>query len=130
MLGENSLQMTIGELAKQVGVATSAIRFYESRGLVSSVRTEGGQRRYDGEAVLKLQQLSYAQSAGFTLVEIGELLVPLESGEPLFGHWQRLAERKLEELDGVIARAEEMKRCLRQALACHCVTTDACGLLT
>jgi len=122
--------MTIGELAARCKVATSAIRFYESRGLVRSTRTEGGQRRYSEEAVLCLRQLSFAQSAGFTLAEIAELLGPLESGEPLFSGWREMAERKLADLDDVVARAEEMKQRLRWALECRCDTPEDCRLLS
>jgi len=121
--------MTIGELAKASGLASSAIRYYESLGLIRSERSEGGQRRYDEDAPLTLRQLTFAKSAGFTLREMTDLLTPLESGQPLFAAWQALAQRKLVELDAVIAQAQEMKQRLQHALACRCTNVDECGLL-
>jgi len=110
-------------------LAPSAIRFYESRGLISARRTEGGQRVFDAEAELSLRQLQFAQSSGFTLSEIAELLGPIESGEPLFNQWRSRAEEKLRELDAVIAQAREMKHRLQQAIACRCTDPAECGLL-
>jgi MerR family transcriptional regulator, redox-sensitive transcriptional activator SoxR len=129
MLEENYQKMSIGELAKESGLATSAIRYYETRGLLQSTRTEGGQRQYDRNAALALRQVRFAQSAGFTLSEIVDLLGPMNSGEPLFGQWRALAERKMSELDAVIEQAHEMKLKLHQALSCQCAEPDDCGLL-
>jgi MerR family redox-sensitive transcriptional activator SoxR len=129
MSGEVSQKISIGELSKRSGVACSAIRYYESRQLIQSARTEGGQRKYDESVELTLKQVRFAQSVGFPLSEIGDLLGPLESGEPLFAHWQTLAAHKLVELDSVIEQAQEMKRRLQQALECRCATAEDCGLL-
>jgi len=126
---ENFQELSIGQLAKRSGLATSAIRFYESRGLLRPRRTEGGQRRYPLEAELTLRRLRFAQSAGFTLSEVTELLGPVPEGEALFGHWQSLAEQKMAQLDTVIAQATEMKRLLGQAMACACHQPEECGLL-
>jgi MerR family redox-sensitive transcriptional activator SoxR len=123
-------EITIGQLANRCGLAPSAIRFYESRGLISAIRTEGGQRRYGEDAALTLRQILFAQSAGFTLAEIADLLGPMESGEPLFANWQSLAEKKLLELDNVIERAQEMKARIKLALDCRCAKPENCGLLT
>jgi len=129
-MSEDFLQkLSIGELAKASGVTPSAIRYYESRGLLRSSRTEGGQRRYGGEAPLALRQLSFAKSAGFTLAEVGALLGPMQTGEPLFDSWRGLAEKKLVELDAVIDQAQDMKRRLAQALACSCERVEDCALL-
>ena len=108
-------EITIGQLANRCGLAPSAIRFYESRGLISAIRTEGGQRRYGEDAALTLRQI---------------LLGPMESGEPLFANWQSLAEKKLLELDNVIERAQEMKARIKLALDCRCAKPENCGLLT
>src|SRR5579859_1723849 len=95
-------EISIGELSRQTGLAPSAIRFYELRGLITARRSSGGQRRYDERAISALKVLTFAQSAGFTLSEIAELHSPLEEGDPLFTEWRDLAERKLAELDEVI----------------------------
>jgi MerR family redox-sensitive transcriptional activator SoxR len=129
MSSEEFTKISIGEMARRSGLAPSAIRYYESRGLLRSYRTEGGQRKYDGQAELTLRQLRFAQSVGFSLAEMGDLLGPLESSEPLFAHWRVLAERKLAELDVVIEQAHEMKTRLRQALDCRCEAPEDCGLL-
>lgn len=136
MFSENLENISIGDLARQSGFAPSAIRYHESLGLLTSKRTEGGQRRYPPEAVLKLRQLKFAQSAGFTLAEISDLLgptdlfAPAEPGDYLFSQWRERAEKKLIELDAVIAQAEEMKSRLRAALACNCQQPEDCTLLS
>ena len=121
--------MSIGELAKGSGLAPSAIRFYESRGLLRSERSEGGQRRFEPGALLALRQLRFAQSAGFTLEEITQLLGPLQSDEPLFAQWQAMAREKLTELNSVIEQAQEMKQRLTYALECRCKSAEECPLL-
>jgi MerR family redox-sensitive transcriptional activator SoxR len=121
---------SIGELAARVGVATSALRYYESLGLIQSLRTSGGQRRYREETVQNLRTIALAQAAGFTLSEIRTLNHPPDPGQPLFGHWRNLAEGKLKELDEVIRRTEEMKRHIQQALDCRCTSVEECGLVT
>jgi len=121
---------TIGEVAKQSGVAASAIRYYETLGLITSDRTEGGQRRYSDDTLLALKYISFAQEAGFTLREIALLNDPALPGSPLFAKWQSLAERKMEELNNVIARAQHMKKLLKFAIDCRCTMAEDCGLLT
>jgi len=130
MSDENFRTILIGELAKRSGLNCSAIRYYESRGLVESRRTPGGQRRYDVAAELTLRQVRFAQSVGFTLSEVSDLLGPLQSGEPLFSNWQDLARQKLVELDAVIEQAQEMKIRLHEALNCRCIDPEDCGLLS
>ncbi len=120
---------SIGEVAKRSGLAASAIRYYETLGLISSQRTEGGQRRYTDDALLALKYISFAQEAGFTLHEIALLNDPALPGSPLFGRWKQLAERKMEELDSVIARAQHTKKLLRFAIDCRCTKAEECGLL-
>lgn len=121
---------TIGEVAKRSGVAASAIRYYETLGLVSSKRTEGGQRRYTDDTLLALKYISFAQEVGFTLREMVLLNDSVSSGSPLFTKWRALAERKMAELDSVIARAHEMKRLLKFAIECRCTRVEDCGLLS
>ena len=129
MVGEKGSTFSIGALAKASGYAPSAIRYYESLGLISASRSSGGQRRYDEDALIALKYIAFAQASGFTLSEITNLNRAIKSGDPLFAHWQALAERKLTELDEVIKRAEEMKRLLRYSLDCRCTNVDDCGLL-
>jgi MerR family redox-sensitive transcriptional activator SoxR len=129
MSTEENTYLSIGTLAKLTGQATSAIRFYESVGLVTSHRTSGGQRQFDPSTVQVLKTIAFAKAAGFTLAEISTLNVVPTQGEPLFAHWRALAEKKIVELDEVIHNAEETKKRLRYALDCACTEAEACPLL-
>ena len=129
MFGEEFSEISIGELARLANMAPSAIRYYESIGLLESERTEGGQRRYGPRAVTAMRSIAFARSAGFTLNEIATLHSPLDSGGPIFQRWKDLAEQKLAELDLVIEQAQEMKRRLRMGLSCACTESDDCPLL-
>ena len=130
MASENSLDLSIGELAKRSRCAPSAIRYYESVGLVRGDRTPGGQRRYGEDALLSLRYIAFAKAAGFTLSEITALNDPVAPGHPLFENWKELADRKLQELDEVIERAKHMKKLLRFAIDCRCTDSEECGLLS
>jgi MerR family redox-sensitive transcriptional activator SoxR len=130
MSAKENQEWTIGELARRSGLAASSIRFYEAEGLISSRRTDGGQRRYDAEALAQLKLIVFAKSSGFRLAEIASLLAPPDRGEPLFAGWRSQAEAKLAELDEVITRAREMKRRLRAALECRCEKAQDCGLIS
>ena len=126
---DNYQNYSIGELALASGNATSAIRYYESLGLLRPARSGGGQRRFGSEALEVLRYISFAQAAGFSLREIADLNKAIKPGQPLFGHWRELAERKLVELDEVIVQAKQMKRRLRHALDCRCTDPRKCPLL-
>src|SRR5687768_5719384 len=108
MLNPASSQLTIGQLASRTGLATSAIRYYERRGVLPPAERVSGQRRYGPEAVRRLEIVGVAQRAGFTL---DEARVLLDSGAPL----RELAARKLPEVEALIARAEEMRSWLVHA---------------
>ncbi len=118
--------LTIGELARQVGCNTSAIRFYESRGVLPRPERVGGQRRYTPEAVRRLQVLGVAKRAGFTLDEAKVLLAGAD--KEAHTHLRELAARKLPEVDALIAQAQAMRTWLTTATACTCQTLDVCGL--
>ena len=80
--------LTIGELADRAGVATSAIRFYETRGLVGSERTTGNQRRYAKSTLRRVAFIRTAQRVGLTLEEIGDALATLPDGRtPTKADW-------------------------------------------
>ena len=126
---EDFSNISVGELARASGIAASAVRYYESLGLIKGQRSSGGQRRYGPDALDALRVISFARSAGFTLAEITTLQGSVDSGGPLFHTWRGLAEKKLAELDDVIARAQEMKRHLQQGLDCCCVDLEGCPLV-
>lgn len=94
--------MTIGDAAKRAGVRTSAIRYYESVGLIPEPERLSGQRRYGEEVVRRLGVIAVAKEAGFSLDEVRTLLDSADRGEPAHRELQALAERKLPEVDALI----------------------------
>ena len=121
-------ELTIGQVARRAGIATSAIRFYERNGLLPVADRVGGQRRYDEDAVCRLRLIATAKEAGFSLDEIRILLTGADAGVPAHQELRALAARKLPEVDAVIARAQEMRAWLRHAQGCRCRTLEACPL--
>ena len=120
--------LTIGQLARRAGVATSAIRFYERSGVLPQPERVSGQRRYGPDAVRRLEVLDVAQRAGFSLDEAKLLLQTADAGTPTFEAVRELAERKLPEVEALIARAHDMRAWLLAATDCSCTTLDVCGL--
>ena len=121
--------LSIGEVARHAGVRTSAIRYYESIGLLPAPERERGRRRYRPETLRLLAVIDAAQRAGLSLAEIGELLSASRDGRPVGPHLRRLAERKLPEIDALIEHAHAVRRWLEAALTCECLTLDDCPLL-
>ena len=124
---KESFGLTIGQVASQSGVAASAIRYYESLGVLPKPSRIGGQRCYDEEVLRRLQVIDVAQRAGFSLEEIRDLLTGSEEAEAA-ERLQALARRKLPEVEALIARAEAMKSWLQVAQECHCSTLELCAL--
>ena len=120
--------LTIGQLAHHAGLATSAIRYYERTGVLPRAARVGGQRRYGPDAVRRLEVLDVAKRAGFSLDEAKLLLQRADAGTPAFEAVRALAERKLPEVEALIARAEAMRAWLLTATDCSCTTLDACAL--
>lgn len=119
--------MKIGEVALRAGLRTSAIRFYESAGLLPAPPRTAGRRDYAPDVLARLAVIQFAQRAAFTLGEIRELFSVRAGERPISARWKRLASAKLVELDSVIARAEAMKRELQQARRCGCIEVEQCG---
>jgi MerR family redox-sensitive transcriptional activator SoxR len=120
-------ELTIGEVAKRAGVATSAIRYYERVGVLPAATRVSGQRRYGLETVGRLETIAVAQRAGFNLDEIAQLLRSSESREASV-ELRALAERKLPEVKALIERAQKMREWLEVAQGCGCQTLDECEL--
>jgi MerR family transcriptional regulator, redox-sensitive transcriptional activator SoxR len=118
--------LSIGEVARQVGLKTSAIRFYEKRGVLPEPERRSGQRRYTDDTVRRLRVLDIAKRAGFSLDEAKVLLDSANGGahEPV----RQLAARKLPEVDALIAQAQAVRTWLTTATGCTCDTLDVCGL--
>jgi MerR family redox-sensitive transcriptional activator SoxR len=120
--------LTIGQLAQRVGLNTSAIRYYEREGVLPEPARESGRRRYGPDAVRRLQLLDVAKRAGFTLDEARVLLESADAGEPASGALRELAQRKLPDLDALIARAQAMREWMLAAADCTCPSFDVCAL--
>jgi MerR family transcriptional regulator, redox-sensitive transcriptional activator SoxR len=123
-----SATLTIGEVAREVGLKTSAIRYYESIGVLPEPQRESGRRRYTGETVRRLQVLEVAKRAGFTLDEARVLLATRDDGTPAHEQLRDLAHRKLPEVEALIQRAQAMREWLHTASGCNCQTLDVCAL--
>ncbi len=109
-------ELTIGEVARRAGIRPSALRYYESVGLLPAPRRVGGQRLYGAGVLDQLAVIHLAQQAGFTVVEIRTLLHGFTADTPPPARWRALAERKLVEVDGLLRRVQLMKRLLEVSL--------------
>jgi MerR family redox-sensitive transcriptional activator SoxR len=110
-------ELTIGEVARRAGIQTSAIRYYESVGLLPSPKRVNGQRRYDLSVFKRLGFIQLARQAGFGIREL----------QALFGEstsWQTLANEKVAEMEAVIEQAQTIKIWLTDALHRGCVDDD------
>ncbi len=107
--------LTIGELARRAGVATSAVRYYEELGLLPAPARVSGQRRYPESAARLVAAILLYSDAGFTLAEQKALLA---SSKRESGEWSRLARRKLAELDEQIAKAQAAREAISHGLRC------------
>lgn len=121
--------MSIGEVAQRAGVAASAIRYYESLGLLPAPARAGGKRRYDETVLSWLALVALAREAGFTMTETRQLVAGFEPGTPPAARWRALATRKLAEIEAQVARAARMRLLLKRALACGCLNLEDCGRL-
>lgn len=122
-------QLTIGEVALRCGIATSAIRFYESRGLIHSIRTGGNQRRYPRAIIRRVAIIRAAQSVGLTLNEIADALSKLPDGRtPVRRDWERLSTSWRERLDRQITDLERLRDQLSSCIGCGCLSLKSCAL--
>ncbi|HEX4626152.1 MAG TPA: MerR family transcriptional regulator [Solirubrobacteraceae bacterium] len=122
----NGTQFTIGEIASRAGVAASAIRYYESIGLLPE--RERGQRRDDDSVLGRLAFIGVAQSAGFKLPEIKELVGEIDDGSGMSASMRVLSARKLDEVEELLVRTRAMKGWLEVAKECGCASPDECSL--
>jgi MerR family redox-sensitive transcriptional activator SoxR len=121
-------ELTIGEVARRAGVATSSIRYYERIGLLPQPERSHGQRRYDPEVLGKLGFIGVAQSAGFKLREIKELIDGVDSANGMGEQMRSLSSRKLDEVEALLERTKAMKGWLETAKECGCATPAECAL--
>lgn len=123
-------EVTIGELARRSGVAASALRFYESRGLIASVRTTGRQRRFTRATLRRVAFIHAAQRVGLSLDEIATALHALpERRTPTKADWAVLSRSWRALLRSRIEELETLQTRLTSCIGCGCLSLDACGLL-
>jgi MerR family redox-sensitive transcriptional activator SoxR len=121
--------LTVGEVARRAGVATSALRFYEDQGLIRSERTEAGHRRYHADVLRRVSFIRTAQLVGLSLGDIGDALSSLpDRRTPNARDWERLARSWQPRLDERIAMLTRMRDQLDSCIGCGCLSLTSCGL--
>lgn len=120
-------ELSIGQVADRAGIAASAIRYYESEGLLPRASRRSGRRVYAADILDRLSLIEIAKRAGFTVAEIRRLLSGFARSTPPGVRWRALAERKLEEMDRRIEEAQRMKTVLHVVMGCECPTFDDCA---
>ena len=118
--------MKIGDLASRTDLHPSAIRYYESVGLLPAPHRSGGQRRYPDDAVYRVLLIRFARNMGFTLGEIKLFLSGLRENTPVGPRWKKLAHQKIKEVEEAIERSLQLKSLLQRLLQCHCASLQVC----
>ena len=122
-------ELTIGELSSRSGVAASALRFYEERGLIASERAGSGHRRYRRPVLRRIAFIVFAQRVGLTLDEVaGELAKLPADHAPTRRDWSRLSSGWSSRIDARIAELERLKAGLTECIGCGCLSLDRCRL--
>jgi MerR family transcriptional regulator, redox-sensitive transcriptional activator SoxR len=116
-------RLTIGEVARRAGVAATTLRYYEQIGLVPAPARVGGQRRYEGSVLDRLEVIRLCKSAGFVLEEIQLLFADDAPGRPAT---RALAEAKLAEIDARMASLARARAIIEWGMSCTCPSIDAC----
>lgn len=120
----------MGELAERTGVATSALRFYEERGLIHADRTASGHRRYARPTARRVAFVVFAQRVGLTLEEIRAELDKLPTDRvPGSGDWERLTKTWSERIAERIEELERLKGGLTDCIGCGCLSLESCAIL-
>jgi MerR family redox-sensitive transcriptional activator SoxR len=119
--------LTIGEVARRSGVAASALRYYEDRGLITSERTGAAHRRYPRAVIRRVAFIVFAQRVGLSLDEIGEELSKLPADRvPTRGDWAKLSTAWSSRIDERIAELERLKEGLTECIGCGCLSLGRC----
>ena len=121
--------LTVGELAQRAGVATSTLRFYESKSLIGAQRTEGNQRRFPRATLRRVAVIRAAQTIGLSLDEIQQALATLpDERTPTARDWTRLSRSWRGQLDDRIAELEQLRDSLASCIGCGCLSLTGCAL--
>jgi MerR family redox-sensitive transcriptional activator SoxR len=121
--------LTISEVSRRTGVASSALRFYEERGLIAPERAGSGHRRFPRSVLRRIAFVVFAQRIGLTLEEIGAELSKLPSDRvPTRQDWARLSGNWAKRIDRRIEELERLRTGLTQCIGCGCLSIDRCNL--
>ena len=121
--------LSIGQVAERTGVATSALRYWEDLGLITSDRTAGNQRRYERATIRRVSFIRAAQRVGLTLDEIAAALARLpQSRTPTASDWARLSRSWRRRLDEQIRSIERLRDQLDSCIGCGCLSLRTCAL--
>jgi len=121
--------LSIGDVSQRSGVASSALRFYEERGLIASERAGSGHRRYPRAVLRRIAFIVFAQRIGLTLDEIGGELAKLPPDRaPTRRDWSRLSTSWSSRIDRRIAELERLKAGLTECIGCGCLSLARCKL--
>jgi len=122
--------LTIGALSERTGVTPSALRFYESEGLIHAERSEGGQRRYHRDALRRVSFVRVAQEVGLSLQEIRDAMASLpDNRTPTEKDWHRLSMSWRPRLDAPIAVLERLRGRLDRCIGCGCLSPKVCHIV-
>jgi MerR family redox-sensitive transcriptional activator SoxR len=122
-------ELTVGQLSARSGAAVSALHFYETKGLISSRRTSGNQRRYTRDALRRVAFIRAAQRVGIPLASIAEALARLPEGRtPNREDWAALSEAWRAELDQRISQLSRLRDHLTDCIGCGCLSLKNCAL--
>lgn len=119
--------LTISQVASQIGLRSSAIRYYEQVGVLPPAQRISGQRRYDMSALYRLIVIQRARQTGFSLPEIKQLFYGFRAGTPPSARWQSLKQKKIAELDALLEHIRSMRRLVERQGKCGCKALEECG---
>jgi MerR family redox-sensitive transcriptional activator SoxR len=121
--------LTVGEVARRSGVAVSTLHFYEAKGLISSARSAGNQRRYARDVLRRVAFIRVAQRVGIALADIEAALATLPvTAAPTRADWARLSAGWRAELDERMAQLKKLRDTLDDCIGCGCLSIDRCKL--
>jgi MerR family transcriptional regulator, redox-sensitive transcriptional activator SoxR len=121
--------LTISEVSRRSGVAASALRFYEERGLITSERAGSGHRRYPRAVLRRIAFIVFAQRIGMSLGEVAGELAKLPGGRvPERADWAKLSRDWTRRIDARIEELQRLRRGLTECIGCGCLSIDRCQL--
>lgn len=127
--GQRLAELSVGEVAERSGVAVSALHFYEAKGLITSRRNSGNQRRYPRDVLRRVAVIKVAQKLGVALSDIAAALATLPAGRtPTARDWNSLSAMWKQDLDQRIDKLTRLRDQLGECIGCGCLSLDHCKL--